>query len=464
MKVVFILMLLPLSLCFANDSKKPNIVFLLADDMNKDHWGIFGSVDSKTPSIDEVGKNGVIFTNAFCSVAMCAPFRQELYSGRSPWRTGTLANHSKSKPITKSLPHYLKPLGYNVALIGKSHVGPNKAYPFDFFSGKDKKKDKNDFYIKTTKEYIQKSLKNDKPFCVFIASNDSHAPFTTGDKSKFKADELTIPPYWIDTPELRETLVSYYAEVNNFDSLIGRMKNELQKMKLWENTIFIVCSEQGSQLPFSKWTCYKTGLNTGIVAHWPKATVSKVNQLLMTRDIAPTLVEAAGYKIKENDFDGKSFLEALKGDTKEINDYAYGAFTNVNILDNKKRVYPIRTIRNKEYTLIYNPNSSEVTSNLTLSQALKMKEDSTAQKSDIASSWVELARKNKKYESRVNQLNKRSEYEFYLLEKDPHELSNQINNPEYKNIIDKLKKQLHQTLNELNDSNPIKTEKSLMKR
>ena len=96
--------------CIVLAAERPNIVFLLADDMNRDTWGIYGSLDCKTPNIDRLAAEGMRFDWAYCSVAMCAPFRQELYSGRSPWRTGTLPNHSKSKPETRSIAHYLKPL------------------------------------------------------------------------------------------------------------------------------------------------------------------------------------------------------------------------------------------------------------------------------------------------------------------------------------------------------------------
>ena len=95
--------------------QRPNIVFLLADDVNRDTWGVYGNKDCKTPNIDRLAKDGMTFDRAYCSVAMCAPFRQELYSGRSPWRTRTLANHSKSTADTKSIPHYLKQ-------IGRAHV------------------------------------------------------------------------------------------------------------------------------------------------------------------------------------------------------------------------------------------------------------------------------------------------------------------------------------------------------
>ena len=120
-----------ISFCFSLEAKKLNVVFILADDMGRDTWGAYGSKDCQTPNIDLLAEEGTRFDRAYCTVAMCAPFRQELYSGRSPWRTGTLPNHSKSVAGTKSIAHYLQPLGYRVALLGKSHVGPKECYPFE---------------------------------------------------------------------------------------------------------------------------------------------------------------------------------------------------------------------------------------------------------------------------------------------------------------------------------------------
>ena len=445
-------------------SQKPNIVFILADDMNRDSWGIYGNKDCKTPNIDRIATEGLVFQNLYASVAMCAPFRQELYSGRSPWRTRTLANHSKSTAETKSLPHYLKPLGYRVALLGKSHVGPQQAYPFEKLKGSSKDNDANDQFLASSAKFIDSATSEQKPFCLFIASSDSHAPFTTGDPSQYSAEALTVPPYWIDTPVMREAMVQYYAEVSNFDSLVGRVEKLLKEKSLWENTIFMVCSEQGSQFPFSKWTCYNTGLHSGMVAHWPGAKTKQVDQLISLADIAPTLAEAANYTTQENDFDGLSFLKAIKGDDKETRPFVYGAFTNCKIIDNRDRIFPIRVIRNKEFSLIYNPNHQGITSNVTLTSALEGKELKKKQNQiDIASSWVALANKEEKYQSRVKQLHHRPVYEFYNRKLDPYELNNQIDNPEYKAQTEALKSALQKQLQTLGDDDPIDTEKSLVK-
>ncbi len=443
--------------------EKPNIVFLLADDMNRDCWGAYGSVDCKTPNIDRLAKDGVRFERAYTSVAMCAPFRQELYSGRSPWRTGTLANHSKSTPETKSIPHFLKPLGYRVALAGKTHIGPDQAYPFEYLKGKGGQ-DPNPNLMEAARGFMDDCAKADEPFCLFLASSDSHAPFTSGDRSIYDPATFTIPPYWIDTPKLREELVKYFAEVTNFDKLVGMMREELEARGLWEKTIFMVCSEQGTQLPFAKWTCYDNGLHTGLVAHWAGVTPpgSVVKELVSMADVTPTFVAAAGGNLKSGDCDGKSFLSLLRGENEILHDYVYGAFTNCNIIGSRDRIYPIRVIRNKEFSLLFNPNYQNQTSNTTLDEGLTMLEDASQQGTNIVASWVELSRKDSSIVPRLQGLYTRPEYELYHLEKDPYELKNEADNPEFEHVFASMKKQLHAQLAALGDPDPIATETALV--
>jgi len=436
--------LLLISFCFCLEAKKLNVVFILADDMGRDTWGAYGSKDCQTPNIDLLAEEGTRFEQAYCTVAMCAPFRQELYSGRSPWRTGTLPNHSKSVSDTQSIPHYLKPLGYRVALLGKSHVGPKECYPFEMLGDVSKKKDANPEILKKSTQFFDDCEKKDEPFCLFIASHDSHAPFTTGDQSAYDANKLTVPPYWVDTPELREEMVKYYAEVTNFDSLVGMVRAELEKRNLWESTIFIVCSEQGTQLPFAKWTCYDNGLHIGLVLRWPGLSKegSVVEELVSIADITPTLVQG-----------------------EPVHQYVYGAFTNCRIMGNRARIFPIRSIRDKRYSLIFNPNyKNEITSNITLSRALEiLKSDQKKQGAlDPAASWVTKANLTTAEKKLVQKLHHRPEYELYDLLNDPFELVNVISDPEFKKVGHRLKQALHKKLGERGDADPVRTEKKLI--
>ena len=465
MKKLLLLSFLVVFTCLGKN--KPNVVFILADDMSRDTWGAYGGKECKTPNIDLLAKQGTRFERAYCSVAMCAPFRQELYSGRSPWRTGTLPNHSKSVAGTKSVVHYLKPLGYRVALLGKSHVGPNECYPFERLGDVSKKVDANPETLAKARSFLDDCKKSDNPFCLFIGSHDSHAPFTTGDTGAYDAKKLTVPPYWVDTPQLREEMVKYYAEITNFDTLVGMVRRELEKRKLWENTIFMVCSEQGTQLPFAKWTCYDNGLRTGFVAHWTGVTRpgSVIMDLVTTADVTPTLVDAAGGTLKPRACDGMSFLPLLKGKAlAPPRKYVFGAFTNCRIIDNRDRIYPIRSIRDRQFSLIYNPNHSAITSNVSLSQALKLVqgEDAGSKSLNLAASWVPLAKKGNRAKALVHKLHHRPQYELYDLNEDPYELENKADDPKHKKTFDRLKKALRAKLKQLGDSDPIATETSLV--
>jgi uncharacterized sulfatase len=223
----------------------------------------------------------------------------------------------------------------------------------------------------------------------------------------------------------------------------------------------MVCSEQGSSFPFGKWTCYDNGLHSGLVAHWAGVTApgSVAGELISIADITPTLVEAAGGSLKPDDCDGKSFLKMLKGEKQTLHPYVYGAFSNCNIIGSRERIFPIRVIRNKSFSLLYNPNFESQTSNVTIDSALAMRDNSSKGGRDVASSWVKQSRTD----PLVRKLHHRPEYELYNLEKDPYELKNEINNPECHAVAVELKKQLHAKLAELDDADPMATEKLLVK-
>ena len=346
-------------------------------------------------------------------------------------------------------------------------MGPKECYPFERLGDVIKQEDANPEMIKRSVQFFDDCQKQDEPFCLFIASHDSHAPFTTGDQSAYDANKLSVPPYWVDTPELRKEMVKYYAEVTNFDSLVGRVRAELEKRNLWENTIFIVCSEQGTQLPFAKWTCYDNGLHIGLVLRWPGLSKegSVVEELVSVADITPTLVEELGSNLQEGDCDGKNIASLIRGNGETVHQYLYGAFTNCRIVDNRDRIFPIRSIRDKRYSLIFNPNSKdEITSNITLSRALEILKSDKKKKANLdpASSWVMKPNLTIGEKKLVHKLHHRAEYELYDLRNDPFELVNLMGDPKFKKVEHTLKQALCKKLGELGDADPVRTEKKLL--
>jgi len=452
----------------AEERARPNILILLGDDIDYDTLGPWGG-QAHTPNLDQLAADGMRFDKTYANVAMCAPFRQEFFSGRSAWRTRAMPNHSRSVAGTKSLPHYLRPLGYKVGLLGKSHIGPQAAYPFDKVGSLPMKEDANELAVKRARAYMTAARNADAPFCLVLASHDAHGPYTHGDVDRYDQVSFELDADVIDTPEYRDELARHFAEVTNLDALLGRLRAVLNEEKLSDNTLVLFSSEQGNTLPFSKWTCFDDGLASGIVAAYPGVIPAGKHstQMMWIADLAPTLVEAAGGKVDNADFDGRSQWANFTGGNKRVHDYAYGAFSNCNILDNKTRVFPIRSIRDDRYTLIWSPRAfGEITSNVSLTQALQyLENEGKRADANTAASWV--LRRNKQQSARqknlVHRLHNRPEWALYDRRKDPEELTNLVGNPEFAEQLAMLKTALTLWLEKWDDADPVATEKSLIR-
>ena len=113
------------------DEAQPNLVFIMADDLTlRDIGGYDGQ--AHTPNIDKLAGQGIRMTRCFQAASMCSPTRHSIYTGLYPVKSGAYPNHTFVKDDVKSVIHYLKPLGYRVALSGKTHIGPKKEFTFDY--------------------------------------------------------------------------------------------------------------------------------------------------------------------------------------------------------------------------------------------------------------------------------------------------------------------------------------------
>lgn len=117
-------------------SKQPNILFIMADDLTMTDIEPYGSTQVHTPNMTRLAKEGLCLDNMFNLIPVCAPTRQSLLTGLGPVRNGAHPNHSEIYEGIKTLPTYLQTLGYNTALIGKRHYGPEASFPFDFLGGR----------------------------------------------------------------------------------------------------------------------------------------------------------------------------------------------------------------------------------------------------------------------------------------------------------------------------------------
>jgi len=395
----------PLGLLSKEKKQPPNIVLIIADDLNWTDLGSYGSPNAKTPNIDKLAGEGLKFNNCSTAAAMCVPSRHQLYSGLYPMRAGGYANHSTCRPDTKSLPHFLNSLGYRVGLTGKYHVKPARCFPFEKIKG---------FHpgcvARNTTHTVETGVKDfmtrdsGQPFCLVIGSIHPHAPWTDGDRSQYKAEELELSPVMADTPKTRKAYVHYLAEVSLLDKQIGEVMELIDRLKIRDNTVLVFAGEQGSAFPGAKWTAYELGLNAGCIVRWPGVTRAgtETDALVQYPDFTPTFVDIAGGKPIAR-LDGRSFVKVLKGETSEHRKYSFGCHTNVP----EGPPYSVRTIRDKRYKYLMNLHSDS---------PYFEKHIMGLDNNDYWASWEKKAKTDKRTADIMKRFVQRPPEEFYDLE------------------------------------------------
>lgn len=323
------------------------LLFIIADDLTHRDISPYGG-QAATPHLAKLANDGMRFTQCFQAAPMCSPTRHNIYTGLYPVRSGAYPNHTFVKPGVKSIAHYLPPLGYTVALAGKTHIAPRSAFPFDYIKSLDSP---------DIDALFASSAKSKKPFALFACSNEPHAPWNKGDASKYPPEKIILPPYLADTPETREHFSRYLAEVTYFDAQVGDLLARLDQHNLADNTLVMVVSEQGNAFPFAKWTCYSSGLQSAMIVRWPGRIPSRAvtNAIVEYVDITPTFVDIAGGDPKSLNLDGRSFLPVLLSKTNQHKSHSFGLMTS-NGVSNASKNYPSRTIRSNQYRLILNLN------------------------------------------------------------------------------------------------------------
>jgi len=174
-----------------------------------------------------------------------------------------------------------------------------------------------------------------------------------GDASAYPPASLKLPPNMADTKLTREAFSRYLAEITYMDAQVGELLNALEDSGESRNTLVLFSSEQGSQFPGNKWTNWDTGVHTALIARWPEVVAAGVRTDAMVQfaDVLPTLLEVAGSTENHSGvFDGKSFLDVLKGKSSEHRKYVYGVHNNVP----EGPPYPVRTVSDGTYRYVRN--------------------------------------------------------------------------------------------------------------
>ena len=408
------------SVSWAED--QPNLLFVIADDCTFRDIGCYGG-QAYTPNIDRLATEGMQMTHCFQCAPMCSPTRHNIYTGQYPVKTGAYPNHTATYDSVRNVTHYLKPLGYRVALSGKTHIGPRSSFPFEY-SGK-KNPD-----MQALDTLMAECAKSETPFCIFACSNEPHSPWNKGDASRYPADKVKLPPYLADTPTVRDAFSRYLAEITYYDDQVGQLLTLLETNDLADNTLVIVVSEQGNSFPFAKWTCYDNGLQSAMIVRWPGKVKpgSVTDAMLEYVDVTPTFVDVAGGK-PDPSLDGKSFVDVLTGKTDEHKRFVFGEMTTKGII-NGNASYPIRSIRSRTHKLILNLQYDQAFTNACTKSAEFRSMIAAAEAGDERAKWV------------VQHYQNRPAIEFYDVIEDPLEMNNLADHPEHSETLALLQREL----------------------
>ncbi|HEY4416933.1 MAG TPA: sulfatase, partial [Verrucomicrobiae bacterium] len=399
----------------------------------------YGGQNAHTPNIDSLATNGLVFNRAYLAMAICQPCRSELYTGQFPLRNGCAWNHAASRPTTRSLPNFLSALGYRVGIAGKVDVAPAKSFPFEDVPGFDNNCVRNPtrpHSLAGVRTFITRQA--DQPFCLVVGLVEPHVPWVMGDPSKYPPESLKLPANIASTERTRSDFGRYLAEITYMDGQVGEILATLRAAGLETNTLVLFSSEQGSQFPGNKWTCWDTGLHTGLMAYWPGTIPAgkRTDAIVEYADVTPTLVSLAGGNAtdKSYHFDGTSFGDVLLGKTDTHRNYAYG------LLDNSPEgsAYPSRTISDGEWRYIRNLTPGE----LYIQKYLMGSQGGNELNNPYWGTWMFTAPNHPKIYQLVKRYMMRPPEELYHTAADTYEMNNLIADPQYASIKTRLSTEL----------------------
>src|SRR6056297_3348171 len=190
------------------DVAGPNIVVMISDDHGFGHGGYDGNPDVRTPHLDELASQGMRFKAAFAADTLCSPSRAVMHTGLMPFRNGGHVFGGRVRKGVKTFSHYLRPLGYQTVLLGKTSLHPSDAFPYDLKRAKWEPGAGEVESIPAMVEDFLSSRKSDKPLYLEVNTGVPHMPWI--ESTDYEPSELTVPDCWPDTPGIRDALADYY--------------------------------------------------------------------------------------------------------------------------------------------------------------------------------------------------------------------------------------------------------------
>lgn len=437
MKKLFMVLLL-CGLSARAAQTKPNIVVFLADDHGQKDATVYGATDVRTPFMEKLASEGMVFDDAFIASPACGPSRAALMSGLMPARNGAEANHTMPRPEAVTMVRQLQANGYEVVAFGKVAHGKQSE-----LCGFDRHDDNSGSGLAMRVKAFLDGRTSDKPLCLMVGDRRPHVPWTK--QTTYDPAKVVLPSYFIDTKETREHRARYLTDITGMDAEMGKVDKLACEAFGTNNYIFAYSADHGAQWPFGKWNLYDAGIRVPLIIRWPGHVKAGVRTAAMVSwiDLMPTLIDLSGGLVPEG-IDGCSFADVLLGQTNHHRDVACTTHSG----DSNMNVYPIRAIRTDRFKYIRNLRPDCYHSN-----------HSDIQRKDGAGaywdSWDAAAKTNAAAAAIVAKYYQRPAEELYDLEKDPTEQHNLAGNPEYQAQMKKMGNMLDGWMKEQGDTQKV---------
>lgn len=349
-------------------ARRPNVLFCISDDQSWIHAGAHGSRFVRTPAFDRVAQEGVLFNNAFVSTPSCAPSRASVLTGQDFYRLGPASmNHTEWQRGAETYPELLAAAGYHTGYTFKGWAPGNwrKAGRTQTPCGPDYSQVQLKApgsgispcdYDGNFAAFLERRPK-DAPFCFWAGFSEPHRVFDDGIGLRHgkRLEDITVPGFLPDSPEVRSDLADYAFEIEWFDRHLGRMLDRLAKLGELDNTIVVVTADNGMAFPRAKGNLYEYGAHMPLALRWGARVKPgwTSDQFVSFADFAPTFLEAAGLPVPRT-ATGRSLLAHLDRRSPHRSHAVFGIERHFPGSRPSGAGYPSRAVRTSDLLYIRN--------------------------------------------------------------------------------------------------------------
>lgn len=399
----------------------PNILWITSED-NSPLLGCYGDEFATTPHLDQLASEGFLYTNAYANAPVCAPARNTIITGVHACSNGNeqmRSTYATSKRV-RFYTEYLKSRGYYCTNNSKTDYNTSSADPKLMWDESSRK------------AHYRNRAKGQPFFAIFniTTSHESSIHRSIPDEDlRHKPEDVSIPPYHPDTPEMRHDWAQYYDKVEDMDGEVGEFLKELEEEGLSENTIVFYYADHGGVLGRSKRYLYETGTHVPLIIRIPEkykhlypgeGPGSKVERLVSFVDLAPTLLSLIGLEAPDY-MQGSAFLGKYQ---QEEPDYVYM------FRDRMDERYDLtRAIVDRRYRYIRNYNSNRIW----------MQQLEYLWRAPSMASWEEAFLAGDCDELQARFFNSKPVEELYDTDNDPWELHNLAGDPAHAGRLKKMR-------------------------